>query len=67
MHQQRWYWSNSAPSEELAFPRGAGGLILGSRKTILLQVMAGGSAGTRYQYLSVLHDLASTVNTSLTK
>lgn len=65
VHQQHCYQSNSAPSEELAFLRGAGGLILGSRKTILLQAMAGAPAGTRY--LSVLHDLASTVNASLAK
>ena len=65
MHQQHWYQSNSAPLEELAFPREEGGLILGSRKTISLQAMAGGPAGTRY--LSVLHDLASTVNASLVK
>lgn len=43
-----------ASSEELTFPMGDRGLILGSRKTILLQAVAGGPEGTRYLNCTVI-------------
>lgn len=63
MHQQHQNQSNSAPLEELAFPRAD--FRQQEQRDILLQVMAQGPAGTKY--LSVLLELANTVNASLVK